>query len=59
MIDMNTTRLKQARRMFFHDLVEPKTARHNARMWARSVRFLGAKWRAVNHSPRLDKPYGA
>lgn len=56
---MNTTRLKQARRMFFHDLVEPKTARHNARMWARSVRFLGNNWRAINHSPRLDKPYGA
>jgi len=43
---MNTTRLQQARRLFFHDMVEAKTARHNARMWARSVKCLkqSGKW---------------
>lgn len=41
---MNTTRLQQARRLFFHDLVDPRTARHNARQWARSLRTLGDRW---------------
>jgi hypothetical protein len=41
---MNTTRLQQARRLFFHDMVEAKTARHNARMWARSIKNLQDKW---------------
>lgn len=41
---MNTERLKQARRLFFHDMVEAKTARHNARMWARSIKNLQDKW---------------
>lgn len=41
---MNTTRLQQARRLFFHDLVDPRTARHNARQWVRSLRALGDRW---------------
>ena len=43
---MNTERLKQARRLFFHDMVDAKTARHNARTWARSVKSLqqSGKW---------------
>lgn len=28
---MSTERLKQARRLFFHELVSASTARHNAR----------------------------
>ena len=44
---MNTLRLKQARRLFVHDLVTPTQARHNIRMWVRSVRMLGSKWVAV------------
>lgn len=41
---MNTTRLRQARRLFFHDMVPARTARHNARQWARSIRNLGGNW---------------
>lgn len=41
---MNTTRLRQARRLFFHDLVSSRTARHNARQWVRSIRNLGDRW---------------
>ena len=37
---MNTTRLKQARRLFVHQGVEPSTARHNIRAWVRSIGFL-------------------
>lgn len=44
---MNTTRLKQARRLFQHDGVPMQQARHNMRQWARSVRMLGPRWRAV------------
>lgn len=43
---MNTARLKQARRLFQNPMVEPRVVRHNIRQWARSVRFLGAQWRA-------------
>ena len=41
---MNTTQLKRVRRMFFHDLVEPSTARHNARQWVKAIRNLGGNW---------------
>lgn len=41
---MNTTRLAQARKLFWHRDVDPRVARHNIRQWARSVRFLGSKW---------------
>jgi len=41
---MNTTRLKQARRLFFHDMAPAHIARHNARQWARSLRQLGDGW---------------
>lgn len=41
---MNTTRLRQARRLFQHDAVPARTARHNIRQWARSLRLLGDKW---------------
>jgi hypothetical protein len=44
---MNTTRLKQARRLFQHDLAPAPVVRHNIRQWARSVRLLGPRWRAV------------
>jgi len=41
---MNTTRLQQARRLFFCRDVPTSTARHNARQWARSLRMLGSRW---------------
>jgi hypothetical protein len=41
---MNTTRLKQARRLYVHQDVDMSTARHNIRQWVRSVRMLGDKW---------------
>lgn len=41
---MNTTRLKQARRLFCHPGVPTSTARHNMRQWTRSVRQLGYRW---------------
>ena len=37
---MNTTRLKQARRLFVHQDVDQSTARHNIRQWVRSLSFL-------------------
>ena len=37
---MNTTRLKQARRLFVHQDVDASTARHNIRQWIRSLSFL-------------------
>lgn len=37
---MNTTRLKQARRLFVHQDVDASTARHNIRAWVRSLEFL-------------------
>lgn len=48
---MNTTRLSQARRLFFVAGVPTSTARHNARAWARSVRFLGPRWRIAKPAP--------
>ena len=41
---MKTARLKQARRLFFHETVPASTARHNACQWARSLRYLGDRW---------------
>lgn len=41
---MKTARLKQARRLFFHEAVPASTARHNARQWVRSLRHLGDRW---------------
>lgn len=41
---MNTTRLKQARRLFQNDIAPPKQVRHNIRAWARSLRCLGDRW---------------
>lgn len=41
---MNITRLKQARRLFFHETVPTSTARYNARQWVRSLRYLGDRW---------------
>lgn len=45
---MNTTRLQQARRLFFCRDVPTSTARHNARQWARSLRMLGSRWLLAN-----------
>lgn len=45
---MNTTRLKQARRLFFHDMAPVGVSRHNARQWARSLRRLGERWLLAN-----------
>lgn len=45
---MNTVRLRQARRLFCHDMVPPAQARHNIRAWARSVRRLGGNWLLAN-----------
>ena len=50
---MNITQLKRVRRLFFHDMVEPSTARHNARQWVKSVRFLGDKWLLVKKVERV------
>lgn len=41
---MNTTRLQQARRLFFHDMVDPHTARRNACKWAKAIRQLEGRW---------------
>lgn len=41
---MNTRMLSMARRLFVHQDVNPQTARHNMRVWARSVRLLGDRW---------------
>lgn len=41
---MNTSLLRRARRHFFHPQVPAHTARHNARAWAKSLRFLGQRW---------------
>ena len=49
---MKTTRLKQARRLFFHETVPTSTARHNARQWARSLRYLGDRWLLAKPSNR-------
>lgn len=49
---MITTRLSQARRLFFVAGVPTTTARHNARSWARSVRFLGPRWHLAQQQPK-------
>jgi len=41
---VDTTRLKQARRLFARPGVPQSTARHNIRSWARSIRQLGNRW---------------
>ena len=41
---MNTTRLRQVRRLFANDLTPTQTQRHNMRNWVRSVRMLGNNW---------------
>lgn len=41
---MNTTRLKQVRRLFDHEGVPRHIVRHNMRSWVRQVRQLGDKW---------------
>ena len=41
---MNTTRLKQARRLFDFPGVPRHIVRHNMRSWVRQVRQLGDKW---------------
>lgn len=45
---MNTTRLKQARRLFTNDLTPRHTIRHNMRQWVRAVRRLGGNWVCAN-----------
>lgn len=44
---MDTTRLRQARRLFCNDMAPRHTQRHNMRAWLRSVRELGPRWRAL------------
>ena len=51
---MNTTRLKQARRLFVHQDVDQSTARHNIRAWARSLRMLGDKWLLAGNVEKLS-----
>lgn len=41
---MNTTRLKQVRRLFDHEGVPRHIVRHNMRSWVRNLRNLGDKW---------------
>jgi hypothetical protein len=45
---MNTTRLRQARRLFVHPHASTSTARHNVRQWVRSLRALGDRWVCAN-----------
>jgi len=51
---MNTTRLRQARRLFMHEHVPRSTARHNMRTWVRSVRRLGSAWILANPANRFS-----
>ena len=44
---MDTTRLKQGRRLFCHDLAPVKIQRHNLRQWVASLRKLGPRWRGL------------
>lgn len=44
---MNTTRLRQARRLFVHPLAPLSVQRHNIRQWVRQVRALGHRWVAL------------
>lgn len=44
---MNTTRLRQFRRIFALCEWTPSQRRHYAHQWVASVRHLGAKWRAL------------
>lgn len=41
---MNTTRLRQARRLFTNELAERSQIRHNIRAWVRCLRAMGDKW---------------
>lgn len=43
---MNETKklMRRAQALFFRPGVPTSTARHNARSWVRSVRFLGDRW---------------
>lgn len=41
---MNTTKLRQARRLFDRPDIPRHIVRHNMRSWVRSVRMLGDKW---------------
>ena len=50
---MNTTRLKQARRLFVHQDVDASTARHNMRQWAKALRMLGDKWLLAGNVERI------
>lgn len=52
---MNTTRLIQARRLFFVDGAPRSTCRHNIRQWVRSVRMLGDKWLMAKKVP-MNQP---
>lgn len=51
---MNTTRLKQARRLFARPGVPQSTARHNIRAWTRSVRQLGDRWLLAKPIDRIQ-----
>lgn len=41
---MNIAHLTRVRRMFFHPMAPASVARHNARQWVRSIRFLNKRW---------------
>lgn len=47
---MNTSRLRQARRLFDRPDISRKTVRHNIRAWTRSVRMLGTAWLLHNYT---------
>ena len=55
---MNTTRLKQARRLFVHQDVDASIARHNIRAWVRSLDFLRSeskrKWLLAGNVERVQ-----
>lgn len=44
---MNTTRLRQGRRLFCNDLTPVKVQRHNLRQWVKSIRSLGKHWQGL------------
>lgn len=51
---MQVERLKQARRLFTHDMADREVVRHNMRAWVRSVRSLGARWLLAKPQERLQ-----
>lgn len=53
---MNTTRLKQARRLFCNDLTPRHIQRANVLKWARAIKALGPNWVChPEHKKKVEK----